>query len=93
MPEEMVAVINALPYLLQGSLVTVGVVLGAMGLGLMLGVCLAMGQVYGPRFEETRRRVPDVRRAAGALGFEAQVSLEDGLRQTIDWFHRGRDND
>jgi len=43
---------------------------------------------YGPGFEETRRRVPDVRRAAEVLGFEAQVSLEEGLRRTIDWFRR-----
>lgn len=49
MPEGIIAVINALPYLLQGSLVTIGVVLGAMALGLVLGVSLAMGQVYGPR--------------------------------------------
>jgi len=43
---------------------------------------------YGPGFEETRRRVPDVRRAAEVLGFEAQVSLGEGLRRTIDWFRR-----
>jgi polar amino acid transport system permease protein len=43
------AILNALPYLLQGSLVTIGVVLGAMGLGLTIGVSLALGQVYGPR--------------------------------------------
>jgi len=41
---------------------------------------------YGPGFEETRRRVPDVRRAAQVLGFEARISLEEGLRRTIDWF-------
>jgi len=43
---------------------------------------------YGPGFEETRRRVPDVRRAAEVLGFEAQVSLEKGLRRTIEWFRQ-----
>jgi UDP-glucose 4-epimerase len=43
-------------------------------------------QAYGPRFEETRRRVPDVSRARQLLGFEAQVPLEDGLRRTIEWF-------
>jgi len=47
-------------------------------------------QAYGPRFEETRRRVPDTRRARELLGFEAQVSLEDGLRRTIDWFKEER---
>lgn len=47
MPEGVLAVITAFPYLLQGSLVTVAVVFGAMGLGLVLGVLLAVGQVYG----------------------------------------------
>jgi len=42
--------------------------------------------VFGDRFEETRRRVPDVRRAEQVLGFRAKVSLEDGLKRTIDWF-------
>jgi UDP-glucose 4-epimerase len=47
-------------------------------------------QAYGARFEETRRRVPDTRRARELLGFEAQVALEDGLRRTIDWFREQR---
>ncbi|MCF8063240.1 MAG: amino acid ABC transporter permease [Deltaproteobacteria bacterium] len=49
MPASIDAILDALPYLLQGSLVTIGVVLGAMGLGLLIGVSLALGQVYGPR--------------------------------------------
>lgn len=48
MPEGLVAVLNALPYMLEGALVTVAVVIGAMGLGLCLGVPLAVGLVYGP---------------------------------------------
>jgi GDP-L-fucose synthase len=32
------------------------------------------------------RRYLDVSRAREWLGFEAEVSLEDGLRRTIDWF-------
>jgi polar amino acid transport system permease protein len=47
MPEGLTAVINAFPYVLEGSLVTISVVVGAMGLGLLLGVPLAVGQVYG----------------------------------------------
>jgi UDP-glucose 4-epimerase len=50
-------------------------------------------QAYGSGFEETRRRVPDVRRAAQLLGFEAQVSLEEGLKRAIDWFRLEGDND
>lgn len=41
---------------------------------------------YGPAFEETRRRVPDVSRAREVLGFEAQTPLEEGLRRTLEWF-------
>ncbi len=38
---------GALPYLLQGSLITISVVAGSMGLGFVIGICLAVGQVYG----------------------------------------------
>jgi UDP-glucose 4-epimerase len=44
---------------------------------------------YGPNFEETRRRVPDVTQAREVLGFETQVSLEEGLRRTLEWFRNG----
>ena len=47
MPESLIAIGDALPYLLEGSLVTLIVVVGAMALGLVLGVPLAVGQVYG----------------------------------------------
>ena len=41
---------EALPYMLSGSLVTVATVVGAMALGLVLGVPLAIAQTYGPRW-------------------------------------------
>ncbi len=44
------------------------------------------GEAYGPDFEEARRRVPDTRRAREVLGFVAEVSLEEGLRRTLEWF-------
>jgi polar amino acid transport system permease protein len=47
MTDYLTAIRDALPYLLQGSLVTIGLVIGAMGLGFGLGVSLALGQVYG----------------------------------------------
>ncbi len=50
MPEALLAVRDALPYLLEGSLVTLVVVLGAMAFGFCLAVPLAVGQVYGPRW-------------------------------------------
>jgi len=56
MTANLLAVLDALPYLLQGGLVTIGLVVGAMGLGLVLGVPFAVGQVYG---------LPWVRRVIG----------------------------
>lgn len=47
MTQSLTAIADALPYLLRGSLVTIGLVAGAMGLGLTLGVTFAIGQVYG----------------------------------------------
>ena len=47
MPESLIAMGDALPYLLQGAGVTLIVVVGAMILGLALGVPLAVGQIYG----------------------------------------------
>ena len=43
-------------------------------------------EAYGPRFEDTPRRLPDVSKAERMLGFTASVSLEEGLRKTITWF-------
>ena len=43
-------IFNALPYILQGSLVTILTVLGSLFLGLCVGVPLAVTQVYGPRW-------------------------------------------
>jgi UDP-glucose 4-epimerase len=47
-------------------------------------------QAYGARFEETRRRVPDTRRARDLLGFQAEIALEEGLSRTVDWFRKQR---
>lgn len=45
--EQLTVIWNALPYILGGSLVTVGAVVIALGVGLVLGVPMAVGQVYG----------------------------------------------
>lgn len=47
MTESFIAIKEALPYLLHGSVVTIGLVCGAMFLGFVLGIVLAVGQVYG----------------------------------------------
>lgn len=50
MTESLIVLYGALPYILRGSLVTIAVVAGAMMLGLVVGVHLAVGQVYGGRW-------------------------------------------
>jgi nucleoside-diphosphate-sugar epimerase len=40
-------------------------------------------EVYGPDFEEIPIRIPDVRALREAIGFEAKVDLDDGLRRTL----------
>ena len=47
-------------------------------------------RVFGERFEDTPRRVPDIRRAASTLGFQAGISIEEGLEATIAWFRQTR---
>ena len=41
--------------------------------------------VYGARFEDIPRWVPDISHAREVLGREPQVPLEDGLKRTIAW--------
>jgi UDP-glucose 4-epimerase len=43
---------------------------------------------YGPGFEDTRRRVPDITRAREILDWEPDVSLEDGMARTIEWWQK-----
>ncbi|GAB6192129.1 amino acid ABC transporter permease [Desulfocastanea catecholica] len=50
MPHALAVVFDSLPYLLQGSFLTIGIVVAAMCLGLVLGIFMAVGLVYGNRF-------------------------------------------
>ena len=43
---------------------------------------------YGPGFEDTRRRVPDITRAREILAWEPEIELEDGLTRTIEWWQK-----
>jgi len=43
-------------------------------------------QVYPRGFEEIPNRVPDMAKSERILGFQAQVTLENGLRDTVDWY-------
>ena len=47
MNENLLIIYQALPYLLRGCIVTIGLVGGALGLGFILGIPMAVGQVYG----------------------------------------------
>ena len=44
--------------------------------------------VYDQGYEDIPRRVPSVRRMHELLGVRAEVSLDEGLRRTIEWFKR-----
>jgi len=50
MNENLTLIYQALPYMLKGSLVTIGLVGGALGLGLIIGIPMAVGQVYGNKY-------------------------------------------
>src|SRR6476620_238263 len=55
-------------------------------LGRVMGVNLPLD--YGPARKATPvwRRLSDVSKAHRRLGFKAQVSLEEGLRQLVNWW-------
>ena len=38
------------------------------------------------RIDDPERRRPDISKAQQALGWRLNVSMEDGLRSTIEWF-------
>jgi len=42
-------------------------------------------QIANRKYEDVRRRVPDIRKAQRVLNFEAHIPLEVGLRETIAW--------
>ena len=44
--------------------------------------------VYGHSYEDIPRRVPDLRLMREILQMVPQVSLEEGLRRTLDWFRK-----
>lgn len=42
--------------------------------------------------EGQQRKAADTSKAEKLIGFQAEISLEEGLRQTIDWFQNNRKN-
>ena len=51
----------------------------------LVGADCGIQQMPLPR-DDPRRRLPDIRKAKQLLDWEPQVSMEDGLRMTMDWF-------
>lgn len=49
MPNAVSVVIDSLPYLLQGASITLGIVVSAMLIGLVIGIFMSVGLVYGNR--------------------------------------------
>ena len=45
-------------------------------------------EIASRKYEDVRRRIPDVRKAKRILGFSASMLLDDGLRETIAWQQR-----
>jgi len=47
MPISLSVIIDSMPYLLHGAFITAGIVVSAMFLGLVIGIFMAVGLVYG----------------------------------------------
>ena len=45
-------------------------------------------QIYGSRYEDIPRRVPDITRMKKVLGVTPKISLDAALRATVDWFRK-----
>jgi UDP-glucose 4-epimerase len=45
-------------------------------------------QIYGSRYEDIPRRVPDITRMRKILGVTPRTTLGAGLKATIDWFRK-----
>ncbi|GAJ23294.1 unnamed protein product, partial [marine sediment metagenome] len=50
MNENLALIYQSLPYLLKGCTITIGLVGGALGLGFVIGIPMAVGQVYGDKY-------------------------------------------
>jgi UDP-glucose 4-epimerase len=45
-------------------------------------------QIYGSRYEDIPRRVPDITKMKKILGVTPKISLDAALRATVDWFRK-----
>jgi nucleoside-diphosphate-sugar epimerase len=51
---------------------------------------VASGDYYGAGYQDILTRVPSIRRARRLLGWEPKVSLEEGIRRTLDFYLKER---
>jgi nucleoside-diphosphate-sugar epimerase len=51
---------------------------------------VASGDYYGAGYQDILTRVPSIRRARRLLGWEPKVSLEEGIRRTLDFYLKSR---
>lgn len=49
MMKDLIMIYQVLPYLLKGSIVTIGLIAGALGLGFVIGILMAVEQIYGSK--------------------------------------------
>jgi UDP-glucose 4-epimerase len=63
-----------------------------MGLGLPLRATFVPYEALPGKYQDVRKRIPDTTKARELLGFEATVSLADGLERTLAW-HEARRED
>jgi UDP-glucose 4-epimerase len=49
---------------------------------------VTQAEAYGSGYEDIRRRVPSIKKMRAILGIEPQVTLDEGLQRTIEWFQR-----
>ena len=50
MNENLAVIYQSFPFLINGVMITLGLVIGALGLGFVMGIPMAVGQVYGNRY-------------------------------------------
>jgi len=50
MNENLAVIYQSFPYLIRGVIITVGLVMGALGFGFVIGTPMAVGQVYGNKY-------------------------------------------
>ena len=64
-----------------------------MGIPMPLRASFLPYEALPGKYQDVRHRIPDTTKARELLGFEARVSLADGLARSIEWHHDVRTSD